>query len=214
VPDVSGNQPSALAHSISRISRLVASHPNVLGVRLVGSRAEGRATELSDVDLLVETDDFDRVAADLPQLLEPLHPLAQQWDRLSEEATYYMVMLPEAVKLDLVFDRPPTLEPPWEVRADTLAGLDAHFWDWILWLGGKEPAGNHELVGAMLGGRMLDHLLRPVCVSSPPRPLAEAVAGYLAARAAREAELETAVDRSLGSAVLARLVSAGLVRRA
>ena len=194
-----------------RISELLTEHPNVLAVRLVGSRAEGRATELSDVDLLVETDDFDRLAPDLPLLLEPLRPLAEQWDRLSEEDTYYMVMLPGAVKLDLVFEREPKLEPPWEVRRDTLAAIDAHFWDWILWLGGKQLGGKHELVAAMLGGLMFEHLLAPLGVAAPPRSLDEAVAGYLSARAARESELDVCVPNPLGEAVLERLRTAGLV---
>src|SRR5438477_11731946 len=58
-------------------------HPSVRGVRLVGSRAEGRAREESDWDFLVESDDFALLADDLPALCRPFEPLAQQWDRLS-----------------------------------------------------------------------------------------------------------------------------------
>lgn len=195
---------------VGRASRVVGSHPSVRSVRLVGSRAEGRATELSDVDLLVETDDFDRLSRDLPRLLEPLSPLAAQWDRLSEEATYYMVILPGAVKLDLVFERPPRLEPPWEARPDTLEAIDRHFWDWILWLGGKQLGRHDDLVRAHLEGPLFDHLLEPVGVVEPPRSLPDAIARYTAARAARESEFGTRVPTALHEAVLERLRSAGV----
>lgn len=193
-----------------RVSALLLAHPGVRSVRLVGSRAEGRATELSDYDLLVDADELDRLAPELPALLAPLAPLAAQWDRLSEEASYFMLVLPGGVKVDLVFDRPPTLEPPWQVSAATLPGIDAHFWDWILWLGGKQVGGRDELVASMLGGLMFDHLLRPLGVAQPPATIAEAVGGYLAARDAREAELGVRVGRALQEAVLPRLRAAGL----
>jgi hypothetical protein len=94
--------------------------PSVHGVELVGSRRRGTATEQSDIDPPVHTVDFDQLAAALPRVeLEPLRPLAAQWDRLSEEATSYMLVLPGTIKLDLVFDRPPRLEPPWEVPRST-----------------------------------------------------------------------------------------------
>ena len=195
---------------IARASRVVGSHPSVRSVRLVGSRADGTATELSDIDLLVETDDFDALSRDLPHLLEPLSPLAAQWDRLSDEATYYMVILPGAAKLDLVFERPPRLEPPWEARRDTLEKIDRHFWDWILWLGGKQLGGHADLVRAHLQGLLFDHLLAPLGVARPPRSLPDAIARYTAARAARESEFGTRVPTALQDAVLARLRSAGL----
>ena len=194
-----------------RVAELVAAHPAVRAVRLVGSRAEGRAHALSDWDLLVETDAFEAVAAALPGLLAPLDPLAAQWDRLSEEATHYMLVLPGALKVDLVFDRPPRLEPSWEVRADTLAALDAHFWDWLLWLGGKQLAGDDELVRSFLGELMHEHLLDPLGVAEPPATLSEAAERYVEARAARERELGVEVDRRLGDAVTARLRSAKLL---
>jgi hypothetical protein len=193
-----------------RVSELLLAHPSVRAVTLVGSRAQGRATELSDVDLLVDAD-LDALAPELPALLAPLEPLALQWDRLSEEASYYMALLPGGVKLDLVFDRPPVLEPPWQVSAATRAGLDAHFWDWILWLGGKGLGGHDELVASMLGGIMFEHLLGPLGVARPPGSVEEAVGGYLEARAAREAELGVHVDRRLQEAVLPRLRAAGVV---
>lgn len=193
------------------VPRLVLAHPTVDAVELVGSRAEGRATALSDWDFLVRTDDADGVAAALPALLEPLEPLAAQWDRLSEEATYYMLVLRDGVKVDVVIDRPPVVEPPWEVRAGTLAGIDAHFWDWILWLGGKQLGGRDELVRSHLGGLMWEHLLRPVGVREPPPDIGAAVERYLEARAGRERELRVAVPRELSEAVRTRLRAAEVV---
>lgn len=84
---------------IERTRSLLLGQPSVQSVELVGSRLHGTATELSDIDLLVDTDDFESLAAALPHLLESLEPLAAQWDRLSEEATYYMLVLPGAIKL-------------------------------------------------------------------------------------------------------------------
>jgi hypothetical protein len=193
-----------------RVTELLLAHDAVRSVRLVGSRAEGRATLLSDVDLLVDAD-LDELKPDLAQLLAPLGPLAAQWDRLSEEASYYMLLLPGGIKLDLVFQVPPTLEPPWRVDASTLPGIDAHFWDWILWLGGKQLGGRDDLVASMLGGAMFDHLLGPLGVTRPPAAIGDAVRAYLAARDAREGELGVRVGRELQEAVLPRLRAAGVV---
>ncbi len=195
------------------IPPLLGSHDAVRSTRLVGSRAQGRQTDLSDWDFLVETDDLDRLWADLPVLVAPLTPLAAQWDRLSEEASYYMLMLPDGLKADLVFEYPPELQPAWEVNADTLGGIDDHFWDWIMWLGGKQLGGRTELLEGHLGGLMLEHLLSPLGVDEPPASIAGAVAAYRAARDAREHELGVAVPRALEEAVLLRLESAGLLTR-
>ena len=195
----------------ARLTELLRTHPAERSVRLVGSRAESRATELSDYDLLVETDEFERVREDLPGLLEPLSPLAAQWDRLSKEASYYMLMLPGGLKVDLIFERPPEVEPPWEVRAETLEGIDRHFWDWILWLGSKALRGERELVDGHLGGLMFEHLLRPLGVAERPQTIVEAIAGYREALADRERDLGVDISTSLGEAVLARLRSAGIL---
>ena len=184
---------------------------SVLDIQLVGSRRNGTNTELSDIDLLVVTDDFEPLAAALPRVLAPLEPLAAQWDRLSEEATYYMLILPGAIKLDLVFDRPPQLEPPWEVCRSTLAAIDAHFWDWALWLGGKQFAGDVGLVELHLTVVMNDHLLRPLGVTSVPSSIAEAVATYMHARREWERRLDTTIDPVLGEVVSARLRAARVI---
>ena len=67
-----------------RAIEAVERHSAVRRVRLVGSRAAGTATVLSDWDFVVETGDFQAVAKDMGSLIAPLRPLAQQWDRLSE----------------------------------------------------------------------------------------------------------------------------------
>ena len=193
-----------------RLTELLRAHDAVRSVRLVGSRAEGGATALSDVDLLVDAD-LDALEPELAELVAPLEPLATQWDRLSEEASYFMLLLPGGIKVDVVFDVPPANEPPWRVSAATLPGIDAHFWDWILWLGGKQLGGRDELVASMLGGLMFEHLLGPIGVAAPPATIDEAVRAYLGARDAREAELGVTVGRELQEAVLPRLRAAGLV---
>jgi hypothetical protein len=195
----------------SRVRATVGAHPAVSSVELVGSRAHERETPLSDWDFLVRTDDFPTVRDALPALVAPLEPIVEQWDRLSEEASYYMLLLPGGVKVDLVFDVPPVLEPPWDVQPETLPGIDAHFWDWILWLGGKQLAGTDELVRFSLDRLMYEHLLRPLGVERPPATIAEAVDAYRAARSARERELGVQVPRAAGEAVLPRLRAARLV---
>jgi len=64
----------------------------VRSIELVGSRATGEARPESDWDFRVEARDFDAVAAALPALLAPLEPLAQQWDRLSDEQCWMLIL--------------------------------------------------------------------------------------------------------------------------
>ena len=74
------------------VAAVLLPHPNVRSVELVGSRATGSATQLSDWDFEVETDDFDSVARALPELVTPLDPLAQQWDRISDYPCYMLML--------------------------------------------------------------------------------------------------------------------------
>jgi predicted nucleotidyltransferase len=185
----------------------VSPHPAVRRIELVGSRAEGRATEWSDWDFAVETSDFDAVAAALPELLEPLEPLAQQWDRLSAEQCW-MLILAGPLKVDLIFgDEPHAPEGPWEVRSDALAGIDDHFWDWMLWLRAKDRAGKSELVAAELE-KLFGHLLGPLGVARAPSSVAEALADYRRARDQAEARLGILVSRRLERAVAPALAAA------
>ena len=119
------------------MTEALAPDPNVLRVDLVGSRACGEATELSDWDFHIQTERAAELARRLPAILTTLEPLAAQSDRLTERATY-MLMLSGAIKVDLLpGDERRALEPPWEPTPSNLVAIDAHFWDWTVWLGGK-----------------------------------------------------------------------------
>jgi hypothetical protein len=122
---------------VERVRAVLLSDPNVTSVDLVGSRSLGTETALSDWDIQIAAIDVDGLMATLPSLTEQLKPLAAQWDRLSSRPVY-MLILPGGIKVDLFSDdRPRTNEPPWQPQSDDLRAIDAHFWDWILWLGGK-----------------------------------------------------------------------------
>jgi hypothetical protein len=175
-------------------------------IELVGSRAEGRAMPWSDWDFGVEANDFDALAGALPELLAPLEPLAQQWDRLSPEQCW-MLIVPGPKKVDLIFrDEPHVLEGPWDVREDTLAGIDDHFWDWMLWLRGKEAAGKAELVAGELE-KLFVHLLEPLGAARVPSSIAEAVEAYREGRDRAEARLGVSVSRRLELAVAPALAA-------
>jgi hypothetical protein len=172
----------------------------VLEIRLAGSRADGRAIERSDWDFSVDTSDFSSIAHALPQLLAPLEPLSQQWDRLSPYQCW-MLMLRGPVKVDLIFpDVPHIDQPPWQVCADTLAGIDVHFWDWILWLRSKAERGMRELVERELE-KLFHHILAPLGVSAQPSSVDQAAAAYRDARARAEDALGVEVPRALENEV-------------
>jgi Nucleotidyltransferase domain len=177
-------------------------HPHVVGVELVGSRATGTPVPLSDWDFVIRADDLDAVARDLPALAAELEPLAAQWDRLGPpEYSCYMLMLPGPAKVDLIVRVPHELEPPWVVTAETLEGIDRHFWDWTLWMASKRQRGETALVGEQLAS-MSEHLLRPLGVAEVPASIEDAIAAYRAVRDRREAELGVAVPRRLEREVL------------
>jgi hypothetical protein len=168
----------------------------VRGIRLVGSRADGGATQRSDWDFRVETSDFAVVADDVPRLCASLEPLAQQWDRLSAEYCW-MLMLRGPVKVDLIFvDEPHADQPPWKPSRDNLAAIDGHFWDWMLWLKAKETAGKEELVATHLE-KVFDHLLGPLGAERPPSSIREALTLYLEGRARAERRFGQRVSRDL-----------------
>jgi hypothetical protein len=192
------------------VNEVLAPDPNVLRVVLVGSRARGEATALSDWDFHIETSNAAALARELPAIVTPLEPLAAQWDRLTERATY-MLMLPGAIKIDLFpGDERRALEPPWEPTPSNLVAIDAHFWDWTVWLGGKVLAGKTDLVAEELR-KMQRHLLGPLGVISPPPTVEEAVAAYQLARDQLERRWEISVPRRLGDEVMGALVRHGVV---
>jgi len=180
-------------------------HPHILTVELVGSRATGSPTSLSDWDFEVMTDGFDAVARELPAMVAELEPLAQQWDRISEYPCY-MLMLIGPVKVDLIFPGEPYESlPPWTVSAETLEGIDRHFWDWILWLASKREKGQDELVQRELV-KMSEHLLRPLGVDRVPGSIEAALESYGFTRDRRERELGIEVSRRLEREVLPALL--------
>ena len=169
-------------------------HRHIRAVELVGSRATGSSTPLSDWDFEVETDDFGAVARALPALVSALEPLAQQWDRISAYPCY-MLMLTGPVKVDLIFPGEPYESlPPWTVSAETLDGIDQHFWDWILWLASKREKGKDDLIRCELE-KMSEHLLRPLGVDAAPGSIEAALEGYRRARDEREREFGREVSR-------------------
>lgn len=172
-------------------------------VALVGSRARGDATEWSDWDFHVETDDFAALAADLPTLVAPLRPLVAQWDRLSDEQCY-MLIVDGPTKIDFLFDVPHEHEPPHTVSAETLSAIDAHFWDWTLWLASKVAKGRDDVVQSELE-KMSGHLLRPLGVPEVPTSLLHASDVYLAARGEQERRFGVRAPRGLETQVVRRI---------
>jgi hypothetical protein len=180
-PPVGEHARSESVDIAARVPAVLERHPAVTAVRLIGLRSQGTGRELSDWDFAVESSDFKAAARDLPMLVSPLEPLAQQWDRLSQLMTY-MLMARGPSKIDLLFlDRPNEVKPPWSVTPETLRGIDDHFWDWILWVASKHSAGKHKLVNDELA-KMVSHLLRPMGVEAVPGCVEEAIALYSSAR--------------------------------
>lgn len=168
---------------VAAVKEALLAHPNVRAVELVGSRATGTPSPLSDWDLVVTVDDVEAVVAALPSLVAPLHPLSEQWDPLGP-TTYrcFMLMLRGPVKVDLIFPGVPhEPAPPWVATPGNLEAIDRHFWDWILWLASKEQGGMDELVREQLEV-MSHHLLRGLGVQEVPRTIAAATRDYVSAR--------------------------------
>jgi hypothetical protein len=190
------------------IPEVLQRHPAITDVRLTGSRSEGDALPLSDWDFEVETGDFEAVARDLPELTASLAPLGQFWDPYSERANY-ILLLRGPVKVDLIFAGQRWEQAgPWEVGVETLARIDQHFWDWILWLAAKKQRGDDVLVRAELE-KMQANLLAPMGVPAGPATVEEAVKAYVAARERREKEFGLRLPRELGLQVVRRLREEG-----
>jgi hypothetical protein len=179
---------------VAAVEAALLPHPAVRAVEPVGSRAGGSPTPLSDWDFVVVTERFDEVARALPSLVAELEPLAQQWDRISAYPCY-MLMLAGPVKVDLIFPHEPYESlPPWTVSAETLDGIDQHFWDWTLWLASKWEKREDELVRRELI-KLRDHLLGPLGVDRVPGSIGAAVERYRVARDEREREFGVEVSR-------------------
>ena len=116
-----------------------------------------------------------------------------------------MLMLRGAIKVDLIFPGEPYESlPPWTVTAETMDGIDRHFWDWILWLASKREKGQDELVRRELA-KMSVHLLRPFGVDRVPGSIEDALGSYRFARDEREREFGLEVSRRLEREVLPAL---------
>jgi hypothetical protein len=102
--DIDARDPSEV------IRAAVMADPRVRSVKLIGSRAAGTATQLSDWDYRITSADPGAVASQLPNLTAGLKPLAQQWDPLAS-APVYMIILPGAVKADLFPGASPSTLP-------------------------------------------------------------------------------------------------------
>jgi hypothetical protein len=186
---------------VEDVAEAVRAHSAVRDVRLTGSRARGDATELSGWDYQVAADDFGGIARDLPGLLGRFDPLAAQWDRLRDHECYLLVVDGPA-KIDLIFaDVSRSWYPPWRVGPDTLPGIDAHFWDWMLRLAGKRRRGKRDLVRVELH-KMHEHLLAPMGIAVVPVTLGEAVERYRKARLHLEKRYGQHIPRRLEEAVL------------
>jgi predicted nucleotidyltransferase len=194
----------------ARVTEVLAATPQVVRVELVGSRARGEESALSDWDFRLDTTNGATLARELPTLVEPLEPLAAQWDRLTERATY-MLMLSGAVKVDLFpGDERRAIQPPWEPSASNLVAIDAHFWDWALWLGGKVLAEKAGVVAEELR-KLHANLLGPLGVTSPPATVEQAVAEYRGARDRLEHRWEMSVPRRVGDEVALALTRHGVM---
>jgi hypothetical protein len=181
----------------------------VSSVVLGGSRARGAATALSDWDLYVEGEP-EAMMTEIPALVASFGPLAAFWEPLSQQAGY-MAVMDGPTKVDLfLLGASRKIQPPWLLSADTLAPIDGHFWDWILWLGAKALRGERQLVVDELV-KMHEYLLAPLGVASAPGSLDEAVALYRRARAQAMDALGVAVNPELERQVTGALQGHGLL---
>ena len=112
-----------------------------------------------------------------------------------------MLILRGPAKVDLIFpSERHEHEPPWRPAADNLPALDAHFWDWVLWLWSKDLSGKNDVVAVELR-KLFDHLLAPLGVERPPPSIREAISAYRGARAHAEHRFGCAVSRRLENEV-------------
>jgi predicted nucleotidyltransferase len=175
---------------------VVTEHPAVQRVEFAGSRARGTHDQLSDWDFAVTTSDFAAVARDLPTLVAPLRPLAEQWEPLGHFPVY-QVMLRGPTKVEYLFlEYLQDPKPPVNPSKDTLDAINTHFWDWIWWLATKHAAGRDDLVSEHLA-ELYRHLLGPMGVDATPEDIDAATRVFLARRNALEHAYGMAVPRAL-----------------
>jgi hypothetical protein len=175
---------------------LVAKHPAVTHVEFAGSRSRGTHEELSDWDFAVETSNFAATARDLPTLITPMNPLAEQWEPLGRFPVY-QVMLCGPTKVEYLFlDESQHAVAPASPSKATLVAINTHFWDWIWWIATKAAAGRHKLASEHLA-QLYRHLLHPMGVDAVPGDVAAAIRVFLARRDELEREYGVSVPRTL-----------------
>lgn len=186
------------------VPRLLQRHPSVRQVQLAGSRQRGDANTLSDWDFVVTTGHPPIFRSEVAAALKELNPIVEQWDRLSEHWCY-MLILRGGVKVDIILEEmPQDQEPPWQLTRETLAAIDAHFWDWVLWLGSKRLKGDSQLIERELA-KLFSHLLEPMNVRDVPQSIEAALDAYTEARDQAEQRFEVQVHRELENEVTAAL---------
>lgn len=174
----------------------VARHPAVTRVELAGSRSRGTHEALSDWDFAVTSSDFAWIARDLPVLVEPLEPLAAQWEPLGHFPVY-MLILRGPTKVEYLFlGHSQQAKGPVEPSAGALPAVDAHFWDWIWWLATKASVGRDDLV-AQHWPKLYRHLLEPMGAETPPDRIDAAIRVYLHRRGELERRYGVEVPRAL-----------------
>lgn len=197
---------------VETVHETVRAVPGVHRVELAGSGAAGDRTPLSDWDFELDVED-EGVLDALERALQRLPVLALFWDPLSARANL-VVIINGPIKVDVIVAdrRNPYPVSRWTVTAETLPRIDAHFWDWTLWLGAKQLRGQADLVGTELA-KMWDALLEPMGAMTPPSGIAEAVGAYVVARSERARELGVRLDHQLEQQVRDALVEHGLMAR-
>jgi hypothetical protein len=178
--------------AISAVER----HPAVTNVELAGSRSRGTHETLSDWDFAVETSDFGSVARDMPTLVEPLEPLAAQWEPLGHFPVY-MLLLRGPTKVEYLFlDHSQKAKPPVKPSPEALPAIDAHFWEWIWWLATKASIGRDDLVRQHMP-KLYRHLLQPMGVDTMPDSIEAAIGEFLVRRGELERQYGVEVSRAL-----------------
>jgi hypothetical protein len=119
-----------------------------------------------------------------------------------------MMILRGPVKIDLIFDRPHQQAPPWTINSDTIAQVNSHFWDWILWIASKEARGMWDMTRNELE-KMYAHLLVPLGCTRSPGSVEEAVRDYLSAFGKQKSMLHVEVDPTLETEVINGLKTMG-----
>jgi hypothetical protein len=181
---------------VTTATALLGNHPAVTSIEFAGSRSRGTHAELSDWDFAVETSDFEALARDLPALVEPLHPLSQQWEPMGHFPVY-QVLLRGPTKIEYLF-LSQSQEPVGarEPGPETLASINTHFWDWIWWITTKASIGRSDLVSEHLA-QLHAQLLRPMGVQDVPVSIDAAVEVFVTRRDALEQQFGDSVDRAL-----------------